>query len=221
MKTKEKDEKERLLSIGDYLILATFVIILALSILEIASLQEQLNQANLTIAQAHSQILNLTHSLAQANATVINLNSKLIQAQITMAMQKAQITNLTNLLNLNKSQIIFNREISIGLSSLTSTCNIYGCYSYPSESNITLHFTFAHAGYIVVNTTGTNYVLVELTQNYSKTWFGVNNTGVVGNFNYSVRSLTMPVLPGPAALRLFYYNATVPYQAQLTITYYS
>ena len=220
MKTKEKNEKRRGVSFNEFVGLLLLTLIVFSVVLSIFFIYTSVRYTS-NIVALHSQILNLTHSLTQANTTVINLNSKLIQAQITMAMQKAQIINLTNLLNLNKSQVIFNREISIGLSSLTSTCNIYGCYSYPSESNITLHFTFVHAGYIVVNTTGTNYVLVELTQNYSKTWFGVNNTGVVGNFNYSVRSLTMPVLPGPAALRLFYYNATVPYQAQLTITYYS
>jgi len=205
MKTKEKGETEKIISTGnyaimDYVVIAAIFSILALFIFEIASLQQQLNQANHTIAQEHSQILNLTHSLAQ---------------------HKAQITNLTSILNLNESQLIFNEAISIGPSQLLSTCNTYGCYSYPAESNTTLHFNFAHAGFITINTTSQNYVYLVMEQNYSKTWFGENGTAVIGNFNYSVRSLTMPVLPGPAGLRLFYYNATAPYEAQLTITYHS
>jgi len=192
MKTKEKGE---VLS-G---LLALFIILIA-SIFLIAGLVSLLHQADLTIAQDHNQILNLTHSLAQ---------------------QKAQITNLTNLLNFNESQVIFNKVISIGPSSIISTCNTYVCYNYTSEANITLHFTFAHAGYIVINTTGQNYIFLVMVQNYSKTWFGINNTVVIGNFNYSVNSLTMPVLPGSASLRLFYYNATAPYESRLTITYYS
>jgi len=213
MKTKEKDEKERLLSTGDYLILAAFVIILALSILEIASLQEQLTQANLTIAQAHSQILNLTHSLAQANAS--------------LSQQKAQIINLTNLLNLNESQVIFNKPISIGPRPLMSSCNNFTCFYYRPAANLTLHFNFSHAGYIVINTTSQDNLFVILVQNYSKTWLGTNDTAVIGALNFSVRSLIMPVLPGSAKLTLltsaYLSNATnvTPYTAQLTITYHS
>ena len=221
MKTKEKDEKERLLSAGDYLILAAFVIILALSILEIASLQEQLNQANLTIAQAHSQILNLTHSLAQANATTQALRSNLSQAQAIINMQKAQIANLTSILNFNKSQVIFNKAISINSGNLNTVCNEFSCYSYPSVTNITLHFNFTHAGYIVINTTAPNTLYLALVQNYSRTWFNTNSSAVIGILNFSVRSITMPVLPGWATLKLGYSNATVPYQAQLTVTYHS
>jgi len=221
MKAKEKDEKERLLSTGDYLILATFVIILALSILEIASLQEQLTQANLTVAQEHSQILNLTHSLAQANATAQALRSNLSQAQATITQQKAQITNLTSILNFNKSQVIFNKAISINSGNLNTVCNEFSCYSYPSVTNITLHFNFTHAGYIVINTTAPNTLYLALVQNYSRTWFNTNSSAVIGILNFSVRSITMPVLPGWATLKLGYSNATVPYQAQLTITYHS
>jgi len=194
--------------------------------MQITSLQHRLNQANLTIAQEHSQILNLTRSLAQANATVINLNSKLIQAQITMAMQKAQITNLTNLLNLNESQVIFNGSVVI-LPSI-SICIFSPNCQYPTVANITLHFSFTHAGYIVINTTNNitaqNYVFLFLTQNYSRTWFGTNSSGVGGILNFSVRSVTMPVLPGPATLKLSYYNTTnaaAPYEPQLTVTYHS
>jgi len=221
MKTKEKDEKERLLSAGDYLILAAFVIILALSILEIASLQEQLTQANLTIAQEHSQILNLTHSLAQANATTQALRSNLSQAQAIINMQKAQIANLTSILNFNKSQVIFNKAISINSGNLNTVCNEFSCYSYPSVTNITLHFNFTHAGYIVINTTAPNTLYLALVQNYSRTWFNTNSSAVIGILNFSVRSITMPVLPGWATLKLGYSNATVPYQAQLTVTYHS
>ena len=221
MKAKEKDEKERLLSTGDYLILATFVIILALSILEIASLQEQLTQANLTVAQEHSQILNLTHSLAQANATAQALRSNLSQAQATITQQKAQITNLTSILNFNKSQVIFNKAISINSGNLNTVCNEFSCYSYPSVTNITLHFNFTHAGYIVINTTALNTLYLALVQNYSRTWFNTNSSAVIGILNFSVRSITMPVLPGWATLKLGYSNATVPYQAQLTVTYHS
>ena len=219
MKTKEKDEKRK--TIKEIVIIEILLGLLLFSILWIANLTLQLHIANLTIAQAHSQILNLTHSLAQANATAQALQSTLTQVQSALATQKAQIANLTNFLNLNKSQVIFDKAVSIGPSSLISTCNTYGCYYYPSEANITLHFTFAHAGYIVINTTAQNYVYLVMEQNYSKTWFGENSTAIIGNFNYSVRSLTMPVLPGPATLRLFYYNATAPYEAQLTITYHS
>jgi len=201
MKTKEDGKKKNRVAI---LIIGLLSILLLLAILafsmQITNLQHHLTQANLTIAQEHNQILNLTHSLAQ---------------------QKTQISNLTGILNLNESQVIFNKAISIGPSHLVSTCNTYGCYSYPAESNTTLHFTFTHAGYIVINTTSPSYTYLVMVQNYSRTWFGGNSTVVVGNFNFSVRSLTMPVLPGPAALRLFYYNATAPYEAQLTITYHS
>ena len=213
MKTKEKDEKERLLSTGDYLILATFVIMLALSVLEIASLQEQLTQANLTIAQAHSQILNLTHSLAQANAS--------------LSQQKVQIANLTNLLNLNESQVIFNKPISIGPRPLMSSCNNFTCFYYRPAANLTLHFNFSHAGYIVINTTSQDNLFVIFVQNYSKTWLGTNDTAVIGALNFSVRSLIMPVLPGSAKLTLltsaYLSNATnvTPYTAQLTIIYHS
>jgi len=181
--------------------------ILAFS-LTIINLQHHLAQANLTTAQEHSQILNLTHSLAQANAS--------------LSQQKAQIFNLTSILNLNKSQVIFNKAISIGPSKPLVTCTIsnFSC-SYHQPANMTLHFNFTYAGYIVINTTSQNYVFLALTQNYSKTWFGTNSTSITGNLNFSVRSLTMPVLPGPATLRLLYLNTTVPYEAQLTITYRS
>jgi len=152
---------------------------------------------------------------------ITNLQHHLTQANLTIAQEHNQILNLTGILNLNESQVIFNKAISIGPSPLVSTCNTYGCYNYTSEANTTLHFTFTHAGYIVINTTSPSYAYLVMEQNYSKTSFGGNSTVVVGNFNYSVRSLTMPVLPGPAGLRLFYYNATVPYEAQLTITYHS
>jgi len=220
MKTKKEDGKKKnsvpILIIG----LLSIVLILAILVfsMQITNLQHHLTQANLTIS-------NLTHSLAQANATVLALSSNLTQAQITMAMQKAQITNLTNFLNLNESQVIFNNSIlihpSISICIFSSNCQ------YPTVANITLHFNFAHAGYIVINTTkitGQNYIFLVLTQNYSKTWFGTNSTTVIGNFNFSVRSITMPVLPGPATLKLSYFNttnATAPYKPQLTVTYYS
>jgi len=226
MRTKEEDGKRKnrvaILIIGLSIVL--ILAILAFS-MQITNLQHRLTQANLTIAQEHSQIHNLTHSLAQANATVIDLNSKLIQAKITMAMQKAQITNLTNFLNLNESQVIFNNSILI-LPSI-SICIFSPNCQYPTVANITLHFNFAHAGYIVINTTnitGQNYIFLFLTQNYSRTWFGTNSSGVGGILNFSVRSITMPVLPGPATLKLSYYNTTNPtasYEARLTITYHS
>ena len=176
---------------------------------------------SLTIAQAHSQILNLTHSLAQANATAQALRSSLGQAQATINMQKAQITNLTKLLNLHESQIIFNKVISINSGNFNTVCNEFSCYSYPSVTNITMHFNFTHAGYIVINTTAPNTLYLALVQNYSRTWFNTNSSAVIGILNFSVRSITMPVLPGWATLKLGYSNATVPYQAQLTVTYHS
>ena len=229
MKTKEKDEKEKN-RIEEYAGMPILIIVL-LSIMLIftiitffsamRSLQHQLTQANLTIAQEHSQILNLTRSLAQANATAQALRSNLSQAQATINMQKAQITNLTKTLNLTESQIVFNRFISLGPSSIESTCDAYGCYSYPSVTTTVLHFNFTRAGYIVINTTSPNTLYLFLVQNYSKTWFSTNSSGVIGILNASVMSLTMPVLPGWATLKLGYSNATVPYQAQLTITYHS
>jgi len=222
MKTKEDGKKKNSVTI---LIIGLLSILLILAILafsmQITSLQHHLTQANLTIAQAHSQILNLTHSLAQANATAQALRSNLSQAQATINMQKAQITNLTNLLNLNESQVIFNKAISINSGNLNTVCNEFSCYSYPSVTNITLHFNFTHAGYIVINTTAPNTLYLALVQNYSRTWFNTNSSAVIGILNFSVRSITMPVLPGWATLKLGYSNATVPYQAQLTITYHS
>ena len=221
MKAKEKDERKGLLSTEDYILLAAFAIVVALSTFEMESLQVQLTQANLTIAQEHSQILNLTHSLAQANATTQALRSNFNQAQAIINMQKAQITNLTNILNFNESQVIFNKAISINSGNLNTVCNEFSCYSYPSVTNITLHFNFTHAGYIVINTTAPNTLYLALVQNYSRTWFNTNSSAVIGILNFSVRSITMPVLPGWATLKLGYSNATVPYQAQLTITYHS
>jgi len=94
-------------------------------------------------------------------------------------MRKAQITNLTNLLNLNEFKVIFDKPISISPSKIASICNTFGyCSFYPVAANITLHFNFPHAGYIIINTTGQSYVWLTLTQNYSKTWFGVNDSGV-------------------------------------------
>jgi len=141
------------------------------------------------------------------------------QANVSLSQQKTQIANLTNLLNLNKSQVIFNKPILIGPSRLISTPS-FQIYT----ANMTLHFNFTHAGYIVINTTGQSQVDLILMQNYSKTWLGTNDSGVWGTFNFSVRSLTMPVLPGPATLILLndvYSQNTTPYKAQLTITYHS
>ena len=219
MKTKEKNKKMKI--DAGYVIVAIVLGLLAFFILEIANLQEQLNQANLTIAQEHSQILNLTRSLAQANATTQALRSNLSQAQATIAQQKAQIANLTDILNFSESQVIFNKAISINSGNLNTVCNEFSCYSYSSVTNITLHFNFTHAGYIVINTTAPNTLFLALVQNYSRTWFDTNSSAVIGILNFSVRSITMPVLPGWATLKLGYSNATVPYQAQLTITYHS
>jgi len=122
---------------------------------------------------------------------------------------------------LTESQIIFNRFISLGPSLNESTCDIYGCYSYPSTVTTVLHFNFTRAGYIIINTTSPDTLFLFLAQNYSKTWFGTNSSGVIGVLNASVMSITIPVLPGSATLKLGYSNATVPYHAQLTITYNS
>jgi len=223
MKTKEEDKKKISMPIFIIGLLSIMLILAILAFfLAIINMQHHLTQANLTIAQEHSQILNLTHSLAQANATAQALRSNLSQAQATITQQKAQITNLISILNLNESQVIFNKPISIGPSRLISTCTGFNCSSfYFYIANMTLHFNFTHAGYIVINTTGQSDVGLLLTQNYSKTWFGANISDVAGIFNFSVRSLTMPVLPGPATLKIFSYNATAPYEAQLTITYHS
>jgi len=200
MKTKEKDEKEVNLSRSEFM---RAVVILTPIVFSVA----------LTILFVYISVT--------STQTIAVLKHQLYQANSTLAQQKAQISNLTGILNLNESQVIFNKAISIGSSNLMSTCNTYGCSSYPSAANTTLHFNFTHAGYIVINTTGQSYVFLLLMQNYSRTWSGVNDSGAAGTFNFSVRSLTMPVLPGPASLKLFYYNATVPYEAQLTIIYHS
>ena len=205
MKTKAKNGKEKG-GIEEYAGMPIFIIVLLSVMLIFTILASFLTITNLR-QLINSTITNLTHSLAQANAII--------------AEQKAQIANLTNLLNLNESQIIFNKAISIGPGKLISTCTVFNCSYYPSVVNTTLHFNFTHAGYIVINTTGQSYVFLLLMQNYSRTWSGVNDSGAAGTFNFSVRSLTMPVLPGSASLKLFYYNATVPYEAQLTITYHS
>jgi len=222
MKTKEDGKKKNSIPI---LIIGLLSIMLILAILAFSlttiNLQHHLTQANLTIAQEHSQILNLTHGLARANATAQALRSNLSQAQAALATQKAQITNLISILNLNESQVIFDKAISINSGNLNTVCNEFSCYSYPSVTNITLHFNFTHAGYIVINTTAPNTLYLALVQNYSRTWFDTNSSAVIGILNFSVRSITMPVLPGWATLKLGYSNATVPYQAQLTITYHS
>ena len=222
MKTKEEDKKKISMPIFIIGLLSIMLIlaILAFSLTTI-NLQHHLTQANLTIAQEHSQILNLTHGLARANATAQALRSNLSQAQAALATQKAQITNLISILNLNESQVIFDKAISINSGNLNTVCNEFSCYSYPSVTNITLHFNFTHAGYIVINTTAPNTLYLALVQNYSRTWFDTNSSAVIGILNFSVRSITMPVLPGWATLKLGYSNATVPYQAQLTITYHS
>jgi len=218
MKTKEEDGKKKnsmpIFIIG-FLSTMLILAILAFS-MQITSLQHRLTQTNFTIS-------NLTHSLAKANATMLALSSSLTQAQITMAMQKAQITNLTNLLNLNESQVIFNGPVVI-LPSIQICPLFYNCPNYTSVANITLHFNFTHAGYIVIKTTAQNNVFLILTQNYSRTWFGTNSSGVIGILNTSVGSVIMPVLPGRATLRLYYYNftnTTGSYNSQLTIIYHS
>jgi len=119
MKTKEEDKKKISMPIFIIGLLSIMLILAILAFfLAIINMQHHLTQANLTIAQEHSQILNLTHSLAQANATAQALRSNLSQAQATITQQKAQITNLISILNLNESQVIFNKPISIGPSRL-------------------------------------------------------------------------------------------------------
>ena len=218
MRTKKEDGKKK--NSMPILIIGILSIMLILAIftfsMQITNLQHHLTQVNLTIS-------NLTHSLAKANATVLALSSNLTQAQITMAMQKAQIINLTNIINLNESEVILNSSVAI-LPSIQICLPFYNCPNYPSVANITLHFNFTHAGYIVINTTFQNDVFLFLTQNYSKTWFGTNSSGVGGILNFSVRSVTMPVLPGRATLKLYYNttNTTTTSQpSQLTITYHS
>jgi len=208
MRTKKEDGKKKISTrfIGEFILVILIFFILAFSILEITDLQHHL-------AQEHSQILNLTHSLAQANAS--------------LSQQKARIINLTNLLNLNESQVIFNKPVSIGPRPLMSSCNNFTCFYYRPAANLTLHFNFSHAGYIVINTTSQDNLFVIFVQNYSKTWLGTNDTAVIGALNFSVRSLIMPVLPGSAKLTLltsaYVSNVTnvTPYTAQLTITYHS
>ena len=228
MKTKEKSEKEVNLSKNEFVRALTvltpiiFSIVLAMLFVYISITSTQtIIVLKHQLYQTNSTIINLTHSLAQANATTQALRSNLSQAQATINMQKAQITNLTNILNFNKSQIIFNKVISINSGNLNTVCNEFSCYSYPSVTNITLHFNFTYAGYIVINTTAPNTLYLALVQNYSRTWFDTNSSAVIGILNFSVRSITMPVLPGWAMLKLGYSNATVPYQAQFTITYHS
>ena len=159
--------------------------------------------------------------LSLSISSITNLQNNLTQANLTIAQQKAKISNLTNILNFNKSQVIFNKTIFIGTSNPMSTSEILNSSYYPFVANTTLHFNFTHAGYIVVNSTGQKNILLILMQNYSRTLFGLNDSGVLGNLNFTVRSLTMPVLPGPATLRVYYYNTTTPYEARFTIIYHS
>jgi len=220
MKTKEKSEKEVNLSKNEFvralIILTPVIFSIVLAILFV--------YISITSTQT---IIVLKHQLYQSNSTIINLTHSLVQANATLVQQKTQIINLTNLLNLNESQVIFNKPISIGPRPLMSSCNNFTCFYYRPAANLTLHFNFSHAGYIVINTTSQDNLFVILVQNYSKTWLGTNDTAVIGALNFSVRSLIMPVLPGSAKLTLltsaYLSNETnvTPYNAQFTITYHS
>jgi len=231
MKTKEKDEKGEKLCKSIVGALLGIILLLAVGSIFVIS---QLNRVNFTIAQEHSQIFNLTNSLAQANATVINLNSKLTQAQITMAMQKARITNLTNLVNLNISETLYNNFIMIPPVQNVTVCGFYGCYPYYEAGNFSISFNIPHAGYLVLNTTNPIEVSVIVEEQYNSTYnIPMNvkyldtstNRMVYDTFsstflNASMNFQAIPVLPGQVKVLVYNYNST-PYYGYLSIKYVS
>ena len=234
MKAKEKDERKGLLSTEDYILLAAFAIVVALSTFEMESLQVQLTQANLTIAQEHSQILNLTHSLAQANATAQALRSSLSQEQATINMQKAQITNLANLINLNVSETLFDNYITIPPVQNITLCGIYGCNPYYQAGNFSISFNIPHAGYLVFNTTNPMEVFIIVEEQYNSTYNIPMNVKylslstsrmVYATFtdtflNATINSQAVSVLPGQVKVLVYNYNTT-PFYGYLSIKYVS
>jgi|GEM_PF-1448409 len=236
MRTKEEDGKKKdsvpILIIG----LLSIVLILAILVfsMQITSLQHRLTQANLTIAQAHSQILNLTHSLAQANATTQALRSSLSQEQATINMQKAQITNLANLMNLNVSETLFDNYITIPPVQNITICGIYGCNPYSQAGNFSISFNIPHAGYLVFNTTNPMEVFIIVEEQYNSTYNIPMNVKyldlstdrmVPATFsdtflNATINSQAVPVLPGQVKVLVYNYNTT-PFYGYLSIKYVS
>jgi len=245
MKIKKEDEKEKNLYKSVIVALLGIILLMAAGSIFV---NYRFNQANLAIAQAHSQIINLTHnltqanltvtnlthSLAQANATIINLNSKLIQTQITMAMQKAKITNLTNFVDLNISEILFNNYITIPPIQNITLCGAYGCYPYYQAGNFSISFNIPHAGYLVFNTTNPMEVFIIVEEQYNSTYnIPMNvkyldlstNRMVYATFtdtflNATIKSQAIAVLPGQVKVLVYNYNST-PFYGYLSIKYVS
>jgi len=236
MKTKKEDGKKK--NGVAILIMGLLSIVLILAILafstQITSLQHRLAQANLTIAQAHSQILNLTHSLAQANATAQALRSNLSQEQATINMQKAQITNLANLMNLNVSETLFDNYITIPPVQNITICGLYGCNPYYQAGNFSISFNIPHAGYLVFNTTNPMEVFIIVHEQYNSTYHIPMNvkyldlstdrmtyvTFSITFLNASINSQAIPVLPGQVKVLVSNYNSTPSY-GYLSIKYVS
>ena len=181
MKTKKEDEKEKNLYKSVIVALLGIILLMAAGSIFI---NYRLNQANFAIAQAHNQIINLTqnlnqtnltitkltHSLAQANATAQALRSSLNQAQATINMQKIQIANLTNLINLNVSKTLYNNFTIVPPEQNISICGAYGCYPYYQAGNFSISFNIPHAGYLVVNATSPMEVFIIAQEQYNSTY---------------------------------------------------
>jgi len=243
MKTKKEDEKEKNLYKSVIVALLGIILLMAAGSIFVSY---RLNQANLATAQAHNQIINLTHnltqanlaitnlthSLAQANATAQALRSNLSQAQATINMQKVQITNLTKLVDLNISEILYNNYITIPPIQNITLCGAYGCYPYYQAGNFSISLNISHAGYLVFNTTNPMEVFIIVEEQYNSTYnIPMNvkyldlstNRMVYATFsdtflNASIKSQAIPVLPGQVKVLIYNYNST-PFYGYLNIKY--
>jgi len=250
MKTKKEDGKKK--NRVAILIMGLLSILLILAILafsmQITSLQHHLTQDNLTIAQAHSQILNLSHSLAQAHSQILNLSHSLAQAnattqalrsslsqeQATINMQKVQIANLTKLVDLNISEILFDNYTTIPPVQNITLCGIYGCNPYYQAGNFSISFNIPHAGYLVFNTTNPMEVFIIVEEQYNSTYNIPMNVRyldlstdrmIYSTFtdtflNATINSQAVPVLPGQVKVLVYNYNTT-PFYGYLNIKYIS
>jgi len=236
MKTKKEDGKKK--NRVAILIIGLLSILLILAILafsmQITSLQHHLIQANLTIAQEHSQVINLTHSLAKANATAQALRSSLSQEQATINMQKVQIANLTNLINLSVSKVIYNNYTIVPPGQNISICGAYGCNPYYQAGNFSISFNIPHAGYLVFNTTNPMEVFIIVEEQYNSTYNIPMNVKYLDLstdrmvpvtfsdtfLNATINSQAIPVLPGQVKVLVYNYNST-PFYGYLNIKYIS
>ena len=243
MKTKKEDEKEKNLYKSVIVALLGIILLMAAGSIFV---NYRFNQANLAIAQAHNQIINLTHNLTQANLTIINLTHSLAQAnataqalrsnlsqeQATINMQKIQIANLTKLVDLNISEILFDNYITIPPIQNISICGAYGCYPYYQAGNFSISLNISHAGYLVFNTTNPMELFIIVQEQYNSTYNIPMNVRyldlstyrlVYATFtdtflNASIKSQAIPVLPGQVKVLIYNYNST-PFYGYLNIKY--